>query len=72
MELMDHRGMPRGLVRLQAVRSLEHRTFERDNCHSGKQSCQAAHSHGLLFQIEFFITPETAYEQGDQRHLPEL
>ena len=37
MELMDHRGMPRGLARLQAVRSVEGRTFERDNCHSGKE-----------------------------------
>jgi hypothetical protein len=33
---------PGGLARLQAVRSVKHRIFERDNCHSGKEWCQAA------------------------------
>jgi hypothetical protein len=57
MELMDHRGMPRGLVRLQAVRSMQHRTFKRDNCHSRKESCQAAHPRIAIpayFDVDFF------------------
>jgi hypothetical protein len=54
------RNAPGGLARLQVVRSAEHRTFERDNCHSGKEWCQAAaqpdrycHSAKLLQNLYF-------------------
>jgi hypothetical protein len=49
------RNAPGGLARLQAVRSVKHRTFERDNCHSGKEWCQAAAQPGPLLSLGIAI-----------------